>query len=79
MHNLEKELKFTIKGIKFVPIILSYGNDVYNITYYNNMLENGKVSYPLIKPNLHSKDILKINRKSMKEDIYITLKRRGLL
>lgn len=78
MYNLEKELKFTIKGIKFIPIISDYGNDVYKITYYNNMLENGRVSYPLIKPNSHSKNILKINHQSMKEDISITLKKRGL-
>lgn len=68
MDNVIKFFTFKIKGKTFVPIIKKSGKYLILLRY--DVV--GK-DYPILKTNS------KIVRDSMKEDIYITLHRRGVL
>lgn len=70
MDNVIKFFTFKIKGKTFVPIIKKSGKYLILLRY--DVV--GK-DYPILKTKTNSK----IVRDSMKEDIYITLHRRGVL
>ena len=70
---------FTIRknGIVFIPTIKQYGNDdIYKISY---TVGNEIVSYPLITPHKYSKEIFKISRCSIKEELLRYAKKTRLI
>lgn len=79
-HMLQiTESYFTIRknGIVFIPNIKQYGNDdIYKISY---TVGNEIVSYPLITPHKYSKEIFKISRCSIKEELLRYARKQGLL
>lgn len=70
MDNVIKFFTFKIRGKSFTPIVKFCGTHLV-VLHYNEVCKD----YPILKTKTNSK----IVRDTMKEDIYITLHRQGVL